>query len=62
MAAAVTDAAAEALGTRWSYVGLIERETARLRLVPVEGRPGDDDTALLAVRFHPAEGPPPHAS
>ncbi|SDD50671.1 GAF domain-containing protein [Geodermatophilus telluris] len=43
VAAAVSSAATEVLGTAWSYVGLVDPRTRRLRLVPVAGRPGDGD-------------------
>ena len=46
VAAAVTAAAAEALGTSWSYVGLADPQTRRLRLVPVEGQPGSGPDGL----------------
>jgi GAF domain-containing protein len=49
VAAAVTSAATEVLGTAWSYVGLVDPRTRRLRLVPVAGRPGDEDEEWLSL-------------
>ncbi|MGY1735996.1 GAF domain-containing SpoIIE family protein phosphatase [Geodermatophilus sp. SYSU D00684] len=52
VAAAVTGAAAEALGTSWTCLALVDPATRRLRLVP--GTPEDDVSLPLGAEVPPA--------